>query len=34
MEGLDGKFECDPQETRGLWIEPLPIEVISDRHCR
>ena len=34
MEGLDGGFECDAQETRGLWIEPLPlpIEVISDRH--
>jgi hypothetical protein len=23
-EGLDGKFECDAQETRGLWVEPLP----------
>jgi hypothetical protein len=32
MEGLDGSFECDAQETSGLWIEPLPIKVISDRH--
>ena len=32
MEGLDGGFECDAQETRGLWIEPLPIQIMSDRH--
>ena len=32
MEGLDGKFECDAQETRGLWIEPLPVKILSDRH--
>ena len=24
MEGLDGKFECDAQETRGLWIRTSP----------
>ena len=34
MEGLDGKFECDAQETRGLWIEPLPVKILSDRRCR
>jgi hypothetical protein len=34
MEGLDGKFECDAQETRGLWIEPLPVKILSDRHWR
>ena len=33
MEGLDGGFECDAQETRGLWIEPLPIQIMSDRHA-
>jgi hypothetical protein len=32
MEGLYRGFECDAQETRGLWIESLPIEVISNRH--
>ena len=32
MEGLDSGFKCDAQETRGLWIEPLPVEVLSDRH--
>ena len=32
MEGLDGKFECDAQETCGLWIEPLPVKILSDRH--
>jgi hypothetical protein len=25
-------FECDAQETRGLWIEPLAIQVLSDWH--
>ena len=33
MEGLDGGFECDAQETRGLWIEPLPIQIMSSA-CR
>jgi hypothetical protein len=32
MERLDSGFKCDAQETRALWIEPLPIEVLSDRH--
>ena len=32
MKRLDSGFKCDAQETRGLWIEPLPIEVLSDRH--
>ena len=32
--GPDGEFECDTQETRGLWIESLPIKILSDRHCR
>ena len=34
MKGLDGELERDAQETRGLWIEPLPIKILSDRHCR
>jgi hypothetical protein len=34
MKGLDGEFECDTQETRGLWIESLPIKILSDRHRR
>jgi hypothetical protein len=32
MQGLDGEFECDAQETRRLWIEPLPVKIFSDRH--
>jgi hypothetical protein len=31
MKCLDGEFECDAQETRGLWIEPLSIKISSDR---
>jgi hypothetical protein len=34
MQGLDSELECEAQETCCLWIEPLPIEVLSDRHCR
>jgi hypothetical protein len=32
MEGLDGGFERDAQETRGLWIEPLPVQIMSEWH--
>jgi hypothetical protein len=32
MESLDGEFECNAQETRGLWIELLPIKILSDWH--
>ena len=32
MQSLDGELECDAQETRGLWIELLPIKILSDRH--
>ena len=31
-QSLDGGFEYDAQETRGLWIQPLPIQILSDRH--
>ena len=31
-QSLDGGFEDDAQETRGLWIQPLPIQILSDRH--
>ena len=34
MQGLDGEFECDAQETRRLWIEPLPVKIFSDRHVK
>ena len=26
------QFEWHPQEMRGLWIEPFPVEISSDRH--
>jgi hypothetical protein len=32
MQGLDRGFECDAQKTRGLWIEPLPIQKLSEWH--
>jgi hypothetical protein len=32
MEGLDGGFESNAQETQGLRIEPLPLQIMSDRH--
>src|SRR3954447_6291365 len=32
MQGLDSELECEAQETRGLWIEPLPVKILSDWH--
>jgi hypothetical protein len=32
MQGDADEFERNPQDARGLWIEPLPIEIWADRH--